>query len=355
MDSLAGFKRRTYAVILTVGFTGSCLAWLANELAGSISPFTRAAFVSVLLVSAVSIWTLLSGRLPVRIVEEAVYISIGAVLLAVLAYALYLEPQPGLTDVSLFSLYLWFPFIYIFVFLAHERFGALVRAGILYALSVLLSLPVFFLPAGERTPLEGVNTLGLTYVSGVSIITVLYFLTSMKDDLRRTELDAERLKRLADTDPLTGILNRRGLEPILSREVERAARTGGALSLIVFDLDDFKILNDTYGHDSGDEALINVARKVQPHLRENDSFARWGGEEFAVLVPDTGLEPAYLLADRLRITIEEHESATGWWISASFGVSSYRHNDSGTTLSKRADLALYRAKELGKNRTETSA
>jgi diguanylate cyclase (GGDEF)-like protein len=215
----------------------------------------------------------------------------------------------------------------------------------------LVSVPALFSPAAGRSPLEEVNTLGLAYVSEVSIIAVLYFLTSMKDDLRQTELSAGRLKRLSETDPMTGILNRRGLEPIMEREGERASRHGNPLALILFDLDDFKLLNDTHGHASGDEALVNVARKIKPHLRDGDSFARWGGEEFAILAPDTGLREAYLLADRLRSIIAENEMIPNRHLSASFGVSAYRPGDSGTTLSKRSDTALYQAKELGKNRT----
>lgn len=355
VDTLARFKRRTYAVILAVTFVGDVFAWLANELAGNISGFTRFIFIFVLIVLLVAIWTLRSGRLPLRFFEEWVYLSVGSVMLAVLVYALYFEPQRALKDVSLFSLHLWLPFLYIFVFLAHEKLGALVRAGGLYVLSVLVSVPALFSPAAVRSPLEEVNTLGLAYVSGVSIIAVLYFLTSMKDDLRQTELSAGHLKRLSETDSMTGILNRRGLEPIMEREVERASRHGNSLALILFDLDDFKILNDTHGHASGDEALVNVARKIKPHLRDGDSFARWGGEEFAILAPDTGLREAYLLADRLRSIIVEKEMIPDRHLSASFGVSSYRPGDSGTTLSKRSDIALYQAKELGKNRTETNA
>jgi diguanylate cyclase (GGDEF)-like protein len=178
----------------------------------------------------------------------------------------------------------------------------------------------------------------------------------MKDDLRKTELSAERMRHLAETDPLTGILNRRGLELELEREVERANRHGNPLCLILFDLDDFKLLNDTHGHDVGDEALIGVAREITPHLRDGDVFARWGGEEFSVLAPDTELEEACVLADRLCSIVAEIEGRTtaGWRISASFGTSVHRQHDSGTTLSKRADVALYRAKQLGKNRTEKS-
>lgn len=342
-------------MLLSGGLAGAVFAWTTNELAESVSEFTRSVFLLVVLLIAGSLWALRAGKLSVRFVEEGFYLSIGLVLLGVLVYALYFEPDLALVNVSLFSLHLWFPFIYIFVFLAYERLEALVRAGSLYALSVLLSIPVFLFPGAARTSLEGVNTLGLAYLSEASIIAVLYFLTSMKDDLRRTELNAERMKRLAETDALTDILNRRGLEAIMEREIESAARHGDPLSLIVFDLDDFKALNDTYGHDSGDRALVNVTRTVGAHLRDGDHFARWGGEEFAVLTPKTGLEEACQLADRLRSVIEEREPISEWRLSASFGVSTYRRQDSGTALSKRADVALYRAKELGKNRTEASA
>ena len=352
MDSLENVKRRTYTVILTVGAAGSVCAWLVNELAGTTSGFSRLAFVVVIACTSVSIPLL--RLLPVRAVEEAIFLIIGSVLLGVLVYALYFEPDPALSDVSLFSLYLWFPFIYIFVFLAHERSGALARSAILHALSIVFSLPILFLPVGERTYIEAPSTLGLSYISGASIIAVLYFLTSMKDDLRRTELTAERMKRLAETDPLTGVLNRRGMELAVERQMQRAEHHGAPLSLIVFDLDDFKSLNDAYGHDAGDKALVSVAGLVEPHLRSGDSFARWGGEEFAILAPDTPLESAHRFADRLRSILEEHDSPAGWELSASFGVSAYRPADSGTAFAKRADVALYRAKELGKNRTEIS-
>ncbi len=355
MDSLENVKRRTYTVILAVGGAGSACAWLANELADTTSGFSRLAFVTVILCASVSIPLLRWRMLPVRAVEEAIFLIIGSVLLGVLLYSLYFEPDPALSDVSLFSLYLWFPFIYIFVFLAHERPGALARSAVLHALSVAFSLPILFLPVGERTYIEAPATLGLSYISGVSIIAVLYFLTGMKDDLRRTELTAERMKRLAETDSLTGLLNRRGMEMIMEQEMESAERNESPLSLIIFDLDDFKSLNDAYGHGAGDEALVSVSRLVESHLRIGDSFARWGGEEFAILAPDTMLDPAHRLADRLRSIIEEYDSNAGWDLSASFGVSAYRHADSGTAFAKRADIALYRAKELGKNRTEISA
>lgn len=123
-------------------------------------------------------------------------------------------------------------------------------------------------------------------------------------------------------------------------------------SLIFFDLDDFKKLNDSFGHDVGDRALVEVARLIMPHLRASDQFGRWGGEEFTILTTGTELESAQQLADRLRIAIENHRFGMDQHLSASFGIATYRPGDVGTALIKRADVALYRAKAQGKNRVE---
>jgi hypothetical protein len=141
----------------------------------------------VILSAAVAIWLIYSRKVPVRVVVEGIYTVIGSVLLGVLVYALYGDLDPALADVSLFSLHLWFPFLYIF--LAYEARGALLRSGILYALSVLRSLPVLL--SEDRRVLEGFNTLGLSYVSTAAITAVLFFLTRMKDHLRRSEIATE--------------------------------------------------------------------------------------------------------------------------------------------------------------------
>ncbi len=355
MDLFASLKRRTYTVILVVGLTGAAIAWLANELVGTITPFTRGVFLLVVALTGAALWCLASQKLPVRVVEETISVVISGVMLAVLIYALYGESNLRQAEVSLFSLHLWFPLVFIFIFLAHESAAALVRSGILYALSVGVSLPAVLTATPSRSPLEAPNTLGLSFISMASIIAVLYFLTRMKDQLRRSEIAADRMKQLADTDPLTEILNRRGFKAIMEHEIDWASRQGTPLSLIVFDLDNFKQVNDAYGHDVGDDALVQVARLIEPHLRSSDSFARWGGEEFAILAPGTPLDAAHQLADRLRTILNQHEAKAGWNLSASFGVTALTARDSGPTLAKRADVALYRAKRQGKNRTEINA
>jgi diguanylate cyclase (GGDEF)-like protein len=354
-DSLGQLKRRTYAVIIFVGIVGSASAWLTNELTGTISPLTRGIFVAITAFLAAQVWLLRGKRVTVRLVEESIYVVTGAVLLCVLVYALYLDPPPPLPQVSLFSLYLWFPLIYVFIFLAYESRAALIRSGLLYLLALCISLPHVLVTPGSEGSLKGFNSLGQSYISTASIIAVLFFLTKMKNQLRETQAVVERMTTLAQTDPLTGISNRRRIELSLDEEMERASRYGLPLSLIVFDLNDFKQLNDTHGHDAGDSVLVEVSRLIKPCLRTNDRFGRWGGEEFIILAVGTPVTSTRQLADRIRTSIESHDFGPAQQrLSASFGVAPYHGGDSRTTFTKRADVALYRAKEGGKNRVEVA-
>ena len=162
--------------------------------------------------------------------------------------------------------------------------------------------------------------------------------------------------RLAVTDPLTGLHNRRHLQSTLAVEVARANRSGAPLSLVVLDIDHFKRINDTYGHDAGDVALVQTAARLRAVARAGDVIARHGGEEFAWLLPDTTTEGAAELAERLRSALAGSPvdlPETGpVALSGSLGVATLVGADNGTGLARDADRALYRAKDLGRNRVE---
>lgn len=143
-------------------------------------------------------------------------------------------------------------------------------------------------------------------------------------------------------DPLTGLPNRRAFEMALGKEVARAERGGAPFSLILLDLDHFKRLNDTHGHTYGDEALKRVARFLVERVRAQDLVARWGGEEFAILLPATGLKEAFGVAERLRRGLEE------LGFPASFGVGVYG-GEEPLAFFQRVDAALYQAKGKGRN------
>ena len=155
---------------------------------------------------------------------------------------------------------------------------------------------------------------------------------------------------LAETDPLTKIYNRLKFDNIFASEIMRVQRYETPLSLIIFDIDDFKQINDTYGHNVGDNVLIELTRVVSNNIRTTDIFARWGGEEFVILTPNTDMDHAKELAERLRVAIEDSIFKEASTVTCSFGVAEFRENDTTDTLSKRADDALYEAKKSGKNR-----
>jgi diguanylate cyclase (GGDEF)-like protein len=159
-----------------------------------------------------------------------------------------------------------------------------------------------------------------------------------------------RLERTALSDALTGLPNRLCFQSHLTREIRRAERYGCRLSLILLDIDLFKKVNDTYGHQAGDEVLVELARIALSEMRESDICARWGGEEFVVLLSDTPLDGATVAAERLRKAIAERRFSVAGTLTCSFGVSELRPEDSDTTLVARADKALYQAKESGRNR-----
>jgi diguanylate cyclase (GGDEF)-like protein len=160
-------------------------------------------------------------------------------------------------------------------------------------------------------------------------------------------------RREASTDELTGLVNRRRFMEALDGEIARTQRGGARLSVLLADLDDFKRINDRFGHPAGDEALRTFASLLRASLREVDTAARLGGEEFAVLLPETDLEGALVLAERLRRHVGAHavllHDGEPVHLTTSIGVAEYQSGPRDELL-QHADEGLYRAKQEGKNR-----
>jgi len=165
----------------------------------------------------------------------------------------------------------------------------------------------------------------------------------------------EKMSRLACTDGLTGLYNHRQFKEMIKDELVRATRYHKPLSLVMFDIDDFKQFNDTYGHPNGDKVLVAVAEILQATLREYDLAFRYGGEEFIVILPETGFEMALAAAERARRSIEDDsarylQGITARGVTVSVGVATYpRDARDADGLLKTVDDLLYRAKALGKN------
>mgnify|MGYP000930796619 FL=1 len=189
----------------------------------------------------------------------------------------------------------------------------------------------------------------------IARVKVQLKIKTLQDSLKKSN---QALMELSNTDPLTHLSNRRFLMKTLEKELQRCERSQKPMALIMVDVDHFKPVNDTYGHQQGDVVLQTLADQMKAHLRDYDLAARFGGEEFALVLPETALAEAVQVAERLRVAISELRIPTDHdeiRLTISLGVATYPHPKVRTVdnLILEADRALYNAKEKGRNRVET--
>ncbi|MEZ5411156.1 MAG: GGDEF domain-containing protein [Acidimicrobiales bacterium] len=224
-------------------------------------------------------------------------------------------------------------------------------AGVSTVMSVVITVLVS-LTVGRREPAWMVPSIAIATVVPLAVATPMSgVLLTLVHRLEEARLLAERL---ASTDLLTGALNRRQLID-LARSAFDLVHAGSPLCVVLFDIDDFKTINDTYGHQGGDDVLVGVAAACGEMLRAGDLLARWGGEEFVVLIPGAEREAGANIAERLREAIAQTRvdtpSAPGLGVTVSVGVTCTDGRAVGLdTLISEADHAMYRAKRSGKNR-----
>lgn len=166
----------------------------------------------------------------------------------------------------------------------------------------------------------------------------------------KLEENYEIIKKLSVTDKLTGIYNRHKFFENLENELARANRRGTDIGFIMFDIDHFKSVNDTYGHDVGDHVLREISKIVSDKVRPYDTFARWGGEEFIIILPEIEIKAIIEKAENLRVLVENHNFIDGRQITSSFGVTIMEPGESYEVALKRVDEALYCSKHEGRNR-----
>ena len=232
-------------------------------------------------------------------------------------------------------------------------------------------IPVIFLSALDdmETKVSGLSLGANDYISKpfraeelVARVGVAIRLKRERDHLRESAEDASRRAEAASemsmTDPLTGLLNRYGLRRSLQHEYAEARRYSRPLSCLMIDLDHFKHVNDTHGHAAGDAALMQVARVLTEAVRASDVVCRYGGEEFLVLAPETSLEGALALGEKIRAAATSRlfgDGASVFPLTFSVGAAQLGPGESAHDMVVRADHALYHAKEAGRNRVEAAA
>lgn len=176
----------------------------------------------------------------------------------------------------------------------------------------------------------------------------------LEKNLRALEIEKSEYEKSSKEDPLTGCLNRAGFSSVLLREQENLSKNDSPVSFVILDIDHFKQINDAYGHNVGDEVLVNLTKLIQSKIRNTDALIRWGGEEFVILCGDTPIQNAQFLAEKLRMAIESTSLIKQQQVTCSFGIAEMIAGEDPKRLFERADKALYASKEGGRNRV-TSA
>lgn len=207
----------------------------------------------------------------------------------------------------------------------------------------------------QEPPLTALVTNRLTFpFAGIAAVMIALILMVVRIDFRKRQQYADLLYRYAHVDPLTGVSNRRDFYEQARRELNRSNRLSHPLTILMLDIDRFKSINDKFGHSVGDEVLVQTAKCLSGKLRDIDTLARVGGEEFVILLPETALDRGLDVAERLRIAVEEGPFGSGetrTHVTLSIGVAERKSDEELESLLNRADAALYRAKTSGRNRT----
>ncbi len=343
--SIDAIKRIVYLAGLPIGASVSTLVWFLEREGDVLHVVDRIGLPILAIEFALLALLIWRRSIRLRLAELILFASFGGFMLISMSFTLFLPHPPGVDVGDLAGAGYWFPVIYVMAFLMFgARLGRALALG-LFAISLLLGLARIVTgdPEAVRNELLIIsqiytaNGLLLLLISSVAAITRL-----------QTE-HALAMEHAANTDPLTGLENRRRLERLIEAEINRTSRYGKGFSVILFDLDHFKQVNDRFGHQVGDAVLCEIGKLLPFHIRQADTIGRWGGEEFLILTPEMIGEAAQQLAERLRSELERHGFPVVGRLTASFGVAEYHPGDTIETLFQRADDAMYQAKHNGRN------
>jgi diguanylate cyclase (GGDEF)-like protein len=345
--SLVRVFQRILPTLALAEILRAALDWASHPLAARLD----ALFATVFLLGTLGLWW---GRHPLTVIRLT---FLGAVLVAaafdLVGYALIpldIAPQDTSYVLTGRHIYLSFTMMLVSWLLFPAPWAGRLALGVyLSSLSLGLLANLDALAGGWATVAGLLNfTLHQVFIGGSFLLMLRVFITVYA---RQAQLERERAQFQRDAlhDALTGLSNRRAFDEALARETAQAHRLGRPLSLVAFDLDHFKRVNDTHGHDLGDGVLIELAGLVRGLGRREDLAARWGGEEFAWLLPGVDEGAAFQVAERLRAAVATYPFPGGP-LTISLGTATLRPGEDGSGLFTRADTALYAAKRAGRNR-----
>ncbi len=348
-EPFSKLRRRIYFVFCFIGLIASTIGYIFALSSGE-ADFIRQ-LISFLVIGTFIVMTLLAlwTRISLARLEQSLFVSVVSLSLITLVYALYIEYPIPLAQDLILALLLWFPGVYVMIFFVFKTQKAVLIGSILLFIVMALSLPHALRTLNRVTVFDGITPFLQIYLSHIFIILALYGFAVFRAHGVKQQKIAQSFKALASTDALTGLANRRHMTDLLTLELTRQERYKHDFSIIMLDLDKFKQVNDVYGHDAGDEVLKQTANILKESFRASDTAARWGGEEFLILLPETQNDNSLFVAENLRKQIETQLHYDKKRITISVGVASFRAADSLRSLVKRADDALYKAKSKGGN------
>jgi diguanylate cyclase (GGDEF)-like protein len=337
LSSLDELKRMTYLWIVPFIVLASIIYNIILPNLPSIGQFYI--YISRILIAWLILsWIFLFKKRFLRFTELSNLVLISFSHLVTGYDVLYNYMIPGKEGALGISI-IWTPLIFISFFLTLKS-----RLGLIYSL-VIYGITLFFslINLGNISS-EYILPLSQFLVANLIYIIIFYFAQQMFSVYAELEI----AKRSAYIDSLTGIANRKKIDNWLEEKVKDARKHHSPLSIIFFDIDHFKKVNDTYGHLNGDYVLREITSVVTKKLPEGNLFGRWGGEEF-IIISNLTSDNAFQFAEQLRKTIESHRFQIVGTITSSFGVASYQLEDTVDSLLDRADVALYLSKSSGRN------
>ena len=327
-------KRYMYLIASLVAFPSIYYVWWVYR---DTQPFNRYAYPFLMAEALLWIGALLWRRIPLVWIERMVLFTIGLFFFAKYLYYLYFERVLIWSEIEAITGVIFIVFILGYIILDHRLAFALTL--IYTALTFVTGLVRFQARDTEVLP----DFIRLQTRQAV-IALLTFILAKVKDDLRLAQKQTDYWEKQANIDHLTQLPNRRAMSALIQERIDAKM----PFAILLIDIDDFKCFNDTYGHDIGDVLISRVAFTLKINLRMTDSAARWGGEEFLVLVNETSAEQAFSLAERLRIEVQKIDFDENL-ISISIGGTMFKFDDDLPKLLKRADQTLYAAKQQGRN------
>ncbi|MEJ7139435.1 diguanylate cyclase, partial [Amphibiibacter pelophylacis] len=342
-----GLTRRLFMWMMSMGAAVFFFLWVMGMFT-EINPVTRALLpMNAIILCGTTVLMLVAPQRQ----ELWIQVAVGslAVLLPVLLF-LGLQVQPlGREIYFIAPIVLWMPLPFMIVFFLFETRKAIRWCVLLFIANIAAAcVPVFILlPDLVRT---NVGRLVITSLLSQPVyMAVLIAFSALRTRHIQTEAVATALRRAAETDGLTGLLNRRRIQEDIQALLDRLAQGGPTMGLIMLDVDHFKRINDSHGHSVGDDVLVKMAAILEGQLRPDQRVARWGGEEFMILVPGASLLTLNAMAERLRMGISTAAWPKGVAVTSSFGVAEARFDENYLGLLNRVDAALYEAKKQGRN------